>query len=381
MSAKRILLVSHYYPPHVGGIEIVAYNEATRLAQAGNQVTVVTSKVHGDTPSGLYEGVTVVRVPAFNGLEAKAIPFPIFSPSLFFRLWREVRKADVVHIHDVFYISSWSAAFVSWLFHRPTVVTQHVALVSHPGKLTTMIEKLVFLTTGKWTLRKCGAVITINGRVKRFLIDLGISERKMVEVSNGVDTELFHRPTKEEKGSAQKLFGLPARAFIVLFIGRFVPKKGFDLMLTASQDNYLTIFAGGETDLSPTSNQRFLGRVNQLQLAQLYQAADLFVLPSDSEGFPLTAQEAMASGVPVILKYDRGYARYKLTAEEVIFLKHPTVKTLRQAIVDLQHDLARRKAMAKQALRYVEAHFTWERHITNLDIVYTEVLERRAVVS
>jgi D-inositol-3-phosphate glycosyltransferase len=379
MSAKRILIVSHYYPPHIGGIEFVAYNEATRLAAAGNRVTVITSKAHGDPGSGVYEGVRVVRIPAFNGLEAKAIPFPIFSPSLLIRVWQEVRRTDVVHIHDVFYISSTVAALLARVQHRPTVITQHVALVSHPGRLTTMVEKLVYKTTGTWILKRARAVITINSRVKQFLTSLGVDPTKMIALSNGVDTELFHQPTKQERIAARDVYDLPRKAFVVLFVGRFVPKKGFDLMREASDSAYLTIFAGGETDLLPNKDQRFLGRVNQLQLAQLYQAADLFVLPSDSEGFPLTAQEAMASGVPVILKYDRGYERYKLTSEQVLFMKHTTASRLRQLIHSLQQDTKRRQAMAARALQYVAENFGWPQHIAALEDLYITVLEKKAV--
>ncbi len=373
MSGKRILIVSHYYPPHIGGIEIVAYNEAVKLAALGNKVTVVTSKTPGDPPSGKSKGVRVVRVPAFNGLEAKAIPFPIFSPTLFIRLWREVQSADVVHIHDVFYVSSCTAAIVAKLQRKPVVITQHVAMVTHPSKVTTAIEKLVYRTSGKWTLRSAKRVITINSRIKTFLLGLGVKENKLVDLSNGVDTELFHAPTAQEKAEARKAFGLPKDEFIVLFIGRFVPKKGFDLMLGAGGKEYLTVFAGGEADIAPGKNQRFLGRLDQAGLARLYRAADLFVLPSESEGFPLTAQEAMASGVPVILRYDKGYDRYNLQPNQVAFLKDPNAKQLRQLIVQLQKDGAHRKTMSKDATQYVQNNFSWDHHVDGVSNLFDEV--------
>jgi D-inositol-3-phosphate glycosyltransferase len=381
MRAKRILIVSHYYPPHIGGIEIVAYNDATRLALLGHQVSVVTSRTAGDPTSGTFEGVRVIRVPAYNGFEAKAIPFPIFPPALFFQLWREVRRADIVHIHDVFYISSFTASFVAWIHHKPTVVSQHVAMVSHPSKLTTMIERSVYRTTGIWTLKKSKRVITINSRVQRFVADLGVTADKVIAMNNGVNTKLFHRPSMQERKIARKTFQLPEAAFIVLFIGRFVPKKGFDVMRKAGASTFLSVFAGGETELLPNKNQRFIGGVTQTRLSQLYQAADLFVLPSDSEGFPLTAQEAMASGVPVVLKYDQGYDRYKLSSNEVVFMDGTSASDLRTLITDLQNDAARRKAMAEQAFRYVEKHFTWDRHISALNSVYDQILKQTKVRS
>lgn len=374
MGAKRILIVSHYYPPHVGGIEIVAYNEAVNLAARGCQVTVLTSKTPGDPGTGMHSGVRVVRVPAYNGLEKRAIPFPLFSPMLLIRLWQEMRHADVVHLHDVFYISSFCVALVARMLHKPVVVTQHVGIVAHPSKLTTAIERMVFRTTGKWVLHRASKVITINSRIKAFLVQLGVAPGKLVELNNGVDTALFHPPSTEERRAARKAFQLPERAFIVLFIGRFVPKKGFGLVCDAGGSEYLTVFAGGETDQEPTKNQRFLGRVDQTRLAQLYHAADLFILPSESEGFPLTAQEAMASGLPVILKYDPGYARYALQEHQVTYLDTPDAKQLRRVILELQADDARRAAMAKQASAYVTEHFSWDRHVEELIVLFERAL-------
>jgi D-inositol-3-phosphate glycosyltransferase len=57
MVRKNIVIVSHYYPPHSGGIEVVAQNEAQRLVALGHSVTVVTSKVSVNE--------------AWNGLEKK----------------------------------------------------------------------------------------------------------------------------------------------------------------------------------------------------------------------------------------------------------------------------------------------------------------------
>ena len=57
------------------------------------------------------DGVRTVRVTAWDGVEHRSgVPFPVFSPRLLLTLLREVRRADVVHVHDVLYTSSWVAA-------------------------------------------------------------------------------------------------------------------------------------------------------------------------------------------------------------------------------------------------------------------------------
>lgn len=72
----RVLLVSHYYPPHVGGIENVVRHEALHLTRAGVEVTVLTSGRHTVTEDDA--GVRVVRVAAWNGVEERTgVPFPV----------------------------------------------------------------------------------------------------------------------------------------------------------------------------------------------------------------------------------------------------------------------------------------------------------------
>ena len=105
---RRVLLVSHYYPPHLGGIENVVRHEATGLARSGREVVVLTTAVGGAADAGAAgtgpewdEGVRVVRVAAWNGFERRAgVPFPAPSPRILFEARRWARWADVVHVHE-----------------------------------------------------------------------------------------------------------------------------------------------------------------------------------------------------------------------------------------------------------------------------------------
>src|ERR1700741_4179049 len=98
-SQSRVLVVAHYYPPHLGGIEVVAQSVASGLARRGYAVSVLTSSAAGLRGLCMEGGVRVRRVPALHWLERYGAPFPLFSPSLLWHAWRMTRRADVVQIH------------------------------------------------------------------------------------------------------------------------------------------------------------------------------------------------------------------------------------------------------------------------------------------
>lgn len=370
MPTRRIVIATHYYPPHTGGIELVAQNQAKRLSALGHDVTVITSKVSPNETSGMEDGVRVIRIGALNPLEKHGVPQPIFSPRLMWEAARAVRRADMVHAHDVFYLSSLAAGLSAWVFGKPLVLTQHIMYVPHKIGLVNVAQKAAYATTGRFLFGRSAKIFTINDDVDAFLRSRRVAEHKIQRMPNGVDTQLFFIPTAQQKAAARKKFGLPATGQVVLFVGRFVAKKGFDKVIAAVSHDYHIALAGGETTEKLPEGVTSLGKLPQRELAELYRAADLFVLPSTGEGFPLSVQEAMATGLPVITTDDPGYASYNLDRSLVRLLPKPTAPTVKKAIAELLQDPKLRKKMSAYSLEYATAHFTWGRVATDLERAY-----------
>ncbi|MGH6655634.1 MAG: glycosyltransferase family 4 protein, partial [Actinocrinis sp.] len=295
--ALRVLLVCHYYPPHVGGIENVVRDEAVRLAELGHQVTVLTT---GERTSVVDEidddgnRVSVVRIAAWNVAERRAgVPFPIPSPRLLSSALSWARRADVVHVHDCFYLTSWAAAFASALVRVPLVLTQHVAVVDHPSSVVTAAQKLVYGTVGRALLRRAATVFTINEYIARFVGTLGAASAKVVVLGNGVDGQLFRPPSGEsERLRLRARFGLPEGRILALFVGRLVPKKGIDLVLEAADEAFdlVVVGSGAAGALRGRERVHFLGGQPTRTVAEIYRACDLFVLPAAGEVFPLVVK-------------------------------------------------------------------------------------------
>ena len=98
---------------------------------------------------------------------------------------------------------------------------------------------------------------------------------------------------------------LPEDTPIALFVGRFVEKKGLAILerLARAKPQILFVFAGwGALDPARWGlpNTRVFASLSGASLAPLYRAADLLLLPSVGEGFPLVVQEALACGLPVL---------------------------------------------------------------------------------
>ncbi|MDP4020895.1 MAG: glycosyltransferase family 4 protein [Candidatus Adlerbacteria bacterium] len=367
----KILVVSHYYPPHVGGLELVALYQAKFLTEKGHSVTVVTSRVSAEEREEMLEGVEVVRVRALNLLEKKwGIPFPLFSPRLLLVLWRETKKAEVVHIHDAFYISSFTAALCARLQKKPVILMQHVEMVNHPSALVMLAQKIVYATSGAYVFKASAKILTLNDRVEQFLLKKGISSSKLVQFVNGVDAELFHPANREQKKKLRAKLHLAQNKKVVLFVGRFVPKKGFHKLLAIQNDTYQFVFCGGTKPPSAPKNAVFLGTMPHEDTAQVYQAANIFVLPSEGEGFPLSVQEAMASGLPVITTNDIGYKRYGFDINCVCLIDNPTSSSVEKAIDEILNDERRMEAMSRYSREYALAHFSWPIVINALEALY-----------
>ncbi len=371
---KNILIVCHHYPPHITGVGGVALNQANHLARIGHTVTVITSDTNHDEKSSIVNNVNIIRIKALNFLEKFDAPFPIFYPQILLVLLKHIKKADIVHVHDGFYMSSFFAAIFAKFYRKPLILTQHISWVNHPSKIVLLAEKVVYATTGLVVFRLSDLIMTYNDRVEKFLITKNISKDKLVRLTNGVDMGLFHTVTKQEKNNLKLEFGLNVNKKIVLFVGRFVHKKGFDKVLASQSDNYQIVFVGGDVISKNTDRVIFLGKLSKEEISKVYKASDLFILPSESEGFPLSIQEAMACGLPIITAMDEGYRSYNLDSKLFYMINNPTNESVRDAIQLAISDDNKLEQMAKYSEEYARTNFNWSSTVDKLDKIYDSTI-------
>ena len=192
---------------------------------------------------------------------------------------------------------------------------------------------------------------------KRYAIDI---------IENGVDNQFFAPSEKKKKKNH----------IVILFVSRLIEGKGLQYMIpklpriqesvmhNTGREIQLVIVGDGPyraaleqlTDETKVRNLvRFEGRKNKDQVLRYYQAADLFLLPSLSEGMPNVVLEAMASGLPIVITPCEG-SKELVTDNGVI----APLDNFADALIELCSDEAKRTAMGRSSLRRIEEAFRWE---------------------
>jgi D-inositol-3-phosphate glycosyltransferase len=374
----RILLVSCYFRPHVGGVEVVAEQQAAILAAAGHQVMVATTRYSPSLPAheragsqdaGSYD---VVRLPAANLVEERTgIPYPVVGPAFWRRLRELVRWSDAVHVHDVLYQPPQAAAVLAHRAGRPVDLTQHVGLVEHDSRLVVAAQRGAAAVAGRYLWRRARQIFAYNPVVYAHLRSYRVAADRIVLTGNGVDVAAFSPGTPRDELGLRRRLALPGRRPIVLFVGRLVPKKGYRELIAAAAaaDFHLVLVGPGRPPEQLPAGVSCVGEVPRSELVELYRLADVFVLPSVGEMTTLAMQEAMACGLPVVTTDDPRYDRYGVD-RELVSLVPAEPAALRQAIRTILGDPGLRARMGAYSRRLAVQRFDGAAHRQALLALY-----------
>jgi D-inositol-3-phosphate glycosyltransferase len=385
----KICLITHFFPPHIGGIEKVADEQCKRLAKLGYQVSVLTGKTSKQNERHA-EGIKVFSYSILNIAERVGIPYPILSFKAYKNFAEVIKKCDIVHAHGHAYMSSYIACKLAEKYKKPFILTQHNTFIDYQSWLNA-VEHLNDWTVGRVVLKGSDRVIAVSRKTMEYVLKLGADMSKTSVMHNGVDTTFFH-PMNREK-SRDKL-GLPKNKTLILTIRRLVYKNGLDTfiesasLLTRDQPDLLFIVIGRgpnrkliETrvrELGIGDNVRLAGFVPEKLLPLYYNAADYFVIPSSSgEGLPLVLLEAMACGLTVIATSVGGTPEIVEDMRNGALVPPRNPKALADTISKFLSNKELGLAIGEEARKTVEGKFTWEQNVRRLRNVYDEFLQQR----
>ena len=353
----RILTVSHFFASHGGGIELVAGHLNRELAAAGHD-TRWAAAIEGTLPDcGATRPIGLACVDWLERLSG--LPMPIPLPRAIRRLWRAVADCDAVIVHDALYVSSILAVIAARWHRKPVLLIQHIADIPFSSPLLRAVMVLANRLVTQPMLCAADQVVFISATVREKFA--GVRFRRAPQLLfNGVDTALFRPAGTNDRSAFRQVHGLLEQATIVLFVGRFVEKKGLPVLAElARMRPDLRFVIVGRGPIDPIrwglGNVTVLAQQTPDVLAELYRAADLLILPSVGEGFPLVIQEAMACGLRVLCGVDTAAADPEATqwlSQAEVELGDPRGTAARiSAVIDTLPPGPPASAMADEAAR------------------------------
>jgi len=385
MVKTRLCIATHTFLPHVGGIEKVVNEQSKRLLHKNYAPMVVTNRIQ--TPKHYcVDGVPVNCYESFNMGFRLGIPYSIPTIPSLPTFTRAIKQAQIIHAHGHPYLTSLLSGKLAKFYDKPLVLTQHNTFIDY-NNLFDQVELANDLTVGKQNLNLADKIITISNATKNYVLRLGANPKKVRVIYNGVDLIRFRPQTKQKASMRQKL-GIPKEAVVVLTVRRLVYKNGVDTLLDCASNavrvnsNIVFLVVGKGPDLENVRQQatqrkiatnfRLAGFVNDENLADYYNLADLFVLPSKSgEGLPLVALEAMACGLPVIATNVGGIGEIPVAEFGKLVPPNEPEQLAKTVLEFAKSDYSSQKTELRAR---VEERFSWETNIKQLCEIYEELI-------
>lgn len=334
------------FPPHIGGVSSHTYLLAQELIKRGDKVYVLTYP-HQDIKD--LDGISVETAFTVN---IKGLRGLLFFISALFKLFSMVRKYDIDIIHAHFLIPP---GLIAVLVGRLT--RKKVAVTVHGSDIFIQAKNPILRSLIKYTLKKADIMAVVDETIRDKIVELEIDGvgSKIKITPNAVDLEKFN---PQNRSSVLEEIGLNTQP-VILFVGNLVPQKGLKYLLQAKKQMktpaQLVIVGDGPLmyelqEMVKTGKIKdvyFTGKRRDVN--QIMPGADVFVLPSTSEGLPITLIEALASGLPAVAT-DVGGVKELITSDVGFIIEPRNTEVLTEALDKILENTQRRKKMAQTAV-------------------------------
>lgn len=375
----KIAQVVSTFPPRLGGMGAVAFDEAQGLAARGHAVTVFTLASDQSVVSKNPPAFPIVHLrPLISGGDAGFVP----------QLAGRLKSFDVIHLHYPWYGGAEWVLRAHKMYDRPYVLTYHMdaaPTVWYKRVVQAIYDPLFAraIVKGANRVLAVNRAYALTGHLKNM-----IPPERLIELPNGVDTNLF-RP-RAESILPVELSGWADKK-IILFVGNLLPVKRLDVLLQAiracpDEELVLAVAGGGYAEnsyrkialaIGLESRVRFLGPVSDRnKLGVFYNQAGCLVVSSDAESYSLAAAEALASGCPVIAS-DLPSLRVLVEPGITGFLFTPGVAESLRKQLDIFFHLApiEQRALGERGRARILEKYSLNEHISRLEKIYQEIIQ------
>ena len=344
------------------------YNFAENLGRFGINVSVITPLEDGEESITHEDLMTIYRV--------KSI-FPLF-PIL--RLIGKI-KPDIINVQAPNFFSC-SAIPAAKLRKIPIIATVHRAEVDTIANPTFFFRK--------HALARFNKIIAVSNYTKSLALKAGASESKINVIYNSCDESFFFYG--REKNVLRKKLNFRSDDRIILFVGNLVRRKGLSLLVESLKllrdkiPDFLALIVGEGEDLQNLKsmvnkyglnrNVIFYGRISKTILSDLCALADVFVLPSTSEGHSVALLEAMASGLPIVTSDIEGNKESVEDGVNGLLFKNANREELAEKLAVVLTDQKLKQSMSAKSSEMYLKKFSTKIQIDNYLKIYSSLLKK-----
>jgi len=370
----RILMVTPYYHPIIGGTESLVENISIKLNEHGVHTDVMTFnydmnlKTAWNEKSESINGVNVIRMPVIR------VPRPTFfinhlTACMKFR--RKLKQYDIIHFHND---TDLSFPLFAYKENKPKVFHCHcLDTTYYYYRVNPVIRQIL--------KNSADIFIVLSKFFSEQLVNLGLPKAKIRILPNSVDIKRF------KEGNEEKIENL------VLFVGRLEQKKGIPILLKSlrylktriklviigppsAYQNYSNKIVKLINDVSSKTihTVTYLGKVKLEELIRWYQKASIVVVPSFFESFPMVNIESLACGTPVIASNVGAVPEVVRNYQNGILIPPGDPIKLAEGIQYLLDNEEIRLKFGKEGRKFIVENFSSEVIIARLIKIYRSLL-------
>ncbi len=387
----KIAHISMFYLPTFGGVEKVIEELALRQVADGNDVHVFccdSDKYKRISP--LDEDINKIkvhRIPYKLRLSLNTHLFPSL-PKRFKEVNKEIGGFDIIHTHVSGHLYVYQAGKFANELNIKHIHTTHCPWTGMEFR-PIVLKPFIYMNDlffNKKSFQKIDKIIPITPWeieiLKRFVSEN--EQYKIKVIPNGMDNIYFKKIKKNNFKKENNIF----EKYLVLFFGRLNPTKGPEKLaqvavnISKKRNDVAFVFAGpdeGSENLvkeivKDYTNIKVIGPLKgKEKIAKMYQASDIYVLPSFREGLPLTLFEAMASGLPIIASPVNGIPfemfQYDENSKEGngFFSHYGDLESIEKNILTLLENKKLREIISKNNIKKSKS-YDW-------DLIYKKYME------
>lgn len=361
-------------------MEVFTHNLANNLSKLGHNITVLAPKIKCkfDKDSVNYR-IGEFRYPFSQRLGDATLVLKLFETK--FKAKFEILQACLT------YPPGYCGAIFKKFINIPLIVRaggadiQKLPDINYGLRLNSRIEKKI-----RFALQNADAIVANSDYIEKGILQLGNFKPKISIIPNGINTERFE--AKKDDNLLRK-YKIPPENQIILAVGRYHIKKGFEYLLSAIKevmtevkDVTCVIIGRGNTKLlnivrklNLTNNVTIIDEIqdkNEIlnfnkipsdEIVSFYCSSDIYVSTSLIEGFPTTNIEALAAGLPLILTDDSqesGWTKEYLRNNVNGFQMAPRdIQKLKNRLLTLLTDSKLRVSMGRESKK-ISKKFAWK---------------------